>query len=133
MIENYGKDINENESKNDLFNKIKSIHDYFIPSKNNSIINKNNNYQNKDSNIYIKYLDNPNIIFQKKDDINNENLKLLFNELNKDMDDGNNILFPFLDVCQNLVKAYIESDLDDIIIDEEEKITSISDSLFKNI
>ena len=103
---------NENNKKqNDYFLKCKSIHDYFTHLKDNSI--KKNIIKIENNNIYIKYLEKPNIIFQDKGDDNNKNLKLLFNELNKDMDDGNNILFPFLDICPNLVKAYIQSDLDD--------------------
>jgi len=79
--------------------------------------------------IYIKYLEDPNIIFQNKDDNNNDNLKLMFNELKKDMEDGFNILFPFIDICPNLIKAYIESDLDDINF-ENEIIPSISESTY---
>jgi hypothetical protein len=65
-------------------------------------------------------LKNPNIIFQDKGDINNNNLKLLFKELNDDIDNGYNIILPFLEnIPQNLVKAYIESDLDNINTTEE--------------
>ena len=99
-----------NEKSQNNFLKCKSIHDYFVHLKDKSI---NNNYKKNNNNIYIDYLEKPSIIFQDKGDNNNKNLKLLFNELNKDMDDGNNILFPFLDICPNLVKAYIQSDLDD--------------------
>ena len=68
---------------------------------------------NESNNIYIKYLKNSNIIFRDKGDNNNKNLKLLFDELNEDMDKQNNIIFPFLNVLPNLVQAYIDSDLDD--------------------
>ena len=93
------------EKSQNYFLKCKSIHDYFVHSENKLI---NNNYKNNNNNIYIKYLEKPSIIFQDKGDDNNKNLKLLFNELNIDIDDGNNILFPFLDICPNLVKAYIQ-------------------------
>ena len=112
-MENSKDDIHNQEIKKNFFQKLKSIHDYFI----NKEIKTNNNADidlKKDNNIYIKYLENPNIIFQNKGDNNNNNLKLILDELNKDMDNNNNVIFPFLDICKNLIKAYIESDLDDI-------------------
>ena len=57
------------------------------------------------------------------------NLKLMFNELKKDIEDGYNILFPFIDICPNLIKAYIESDLDDINF-ENEIIPLLSESTY---
>ena len=129
-MEELEKKINEKESKNDHFSKIKSIHDYYSAKKENLLIINMDNNKKENDNIYIKYLENPDIIFQGKGDINNENLKLLFNELNKDMDEGNNILFPFLDICSNLVKAYVESDLDDINIEKEEIITPSFENMY---
>ena len=116
-----------NEKSQNNFLKCKSIHDYFVHLKDKSI---NNNYKKNNNNIYIDYLEKPSIIFQDKGDDNNKNLKLLFNELNKDMDDGNNILFPFLDVCPNLVKAYIQSDLDDINNENDDVNASVSKSIY---
>ena len=148
-------DDNKIQSKEVMFQKIKSIKNYLktIKKQRKDILNDNENkikdysYDNNNINIgnqddfviieddneiqydreciYIKYLENPNIIFQNKGDIHN--LKLMFNELKKDMEDGYNILFPFIDICPNLIKAYIESDLDDINF-ENEIIPLISES-----
>ena len=101
------------EKRNEFKLKIKLFNDYFS-SKKLGNINIHYNDDNKYNNIYIKYLENKNIIYQSKGDINNENLKSIFNELNLDMDNGYNILFPFIGDIHNLVDAYIESDLDDI-------------------
>ena len=141
-MEEEKKEINQLELKNNLFTKIKSIHDYFKEKLNKeNILNINQKLENNENiinlekddnndNIYIKYLKNPNIIFQDKGDINNKNLKLLFDELNIDLDNKNNILFPFLDICSNLVSAYIESDLDDFNYQNDEVISLISKSKY---
>ena len=116
--------------------KIKLIHDYLI-SNNNQIKNinekKNNNNKKNPENIYIKYLKNPEIIFQNKEDDNNENLKALFNEINQDIDKGNNILFPVLDLCPNLVKASIGSDLDNNNLGIKEENNLIKESIYLKI
>ena len=115
-----------------IYLKNKSIHDYFINFKNqylksNEIKRKSTNI-NESQNIYIKYLKNPDIIFQDKGDINNKNLNILFDELNEDMDKQNNIIFPFLNILPNLVQAYIDSDLDDPNIKNNKNKTSINES-----
>ena len=109
---NNTKENNETNNKRKKFLKLQKLHDFLI---NNSKIKNGDSETEKeeDNNIYLKYLKNPNIIFQSKGDLNNNNLKLLFKELNDDIDNGNNIVFPFLNICKNLVKAYIESDLDE--------------------
>ena len=131
MEEDLNNSNNQN-SKKKFFSKIKSIHDY-LNSKNKkqpnddniNVIKTNfNDLKVEESNIYIKYLNNPNIIFQEKGDINNENLKLLFKELDSDIKAGINILFPFLDIFPNLIKAYIDSDLDDINLEEKESVSN---------
>ena len=100
--------------------KLKEFHDFLINNKKTKNDNKETENEYEENNIYFKYLKNPNIIFQDKGDINNNNLKLLFKELNDDIDNGYNILLPFLEnIPQNLVKAYIESDLDNINTTEE--------------
>jgi len=123
---------NNQNLKENFFSKIKLVHDYFI-SKNKketddsniNVIKTNfNDLKVKESNIYIKYLNNPDIIFQEKGDRNNENLKLLFKELDSDIKIENNILFPFLDLFPNLIKAYINSDLDDINFGEKESVSN---------
>ena len=131
--ENEIKNEDENEIKKpNIFSKLESIRNYII-SKNKKDSNNNNeikNFQeeeseeeeeeiNEDDLIYIKYLNNPDIIFQDKGDINNKNLKLIFEELDKDIiDKENNMIIPYLDIIPNLVKAYIQSDLDDKENDE---------------
>ena len=151
--------VNKIQSKEVMYQKIKSIRNYLktikrqredILNANENIINdynhdNDNDYINNDIKddfviiednndieydrecIYIKYLENPNIIFQNKGDIHN--LKLMFNELKKDIEDGYNILFPFIDICPNLIKAYIESDIDDINF-ENEIIPLLSESTY---
>ena len=122
--ENYGEDIYEknyisvneingnNNVDKDLFLEIKSIHDY-LDSQNKKDSNENKNEKLKsdkiilnenilkenfgDDNIYIRYLKDPEIILPKKD-INNINLKCLFNEIDYDIEKGNNIIFPFINV-----------------------------------
>ena len=117
--------INEKDISNKI--KIKSVRNFIYKGIKGNNINKNDFINN---NIYIKYLENPNIIFQNKDDLNNNNLKLLFNELKKDTEKRNNILFPFLDIFPNLVKAYIESDLDDYSNKKNNEICNISESVY---
>ena len=92
--------------------KSKSICDYYenISNKDKKTNNINDNINIINNNIYIKYLNNPFIIFKEND---NKNLKELFNEINQDLDNSNNIFIPFLDVLPNLIKAYIDSNLDD--------------------
>ena len=107
----------ENFQKNQSVNKKIEKDD-----KKENIINEENieNKENKEDisdNIYIKYLKNQNTIFPK--DNNNSNLEMIFKELNKDMDNGDIIILPFLDIVENLVKAYIASDLDIFDITEE--------------
>ena len=112
MEEDLNNSNNQNIKKN-LFSKIKLIHDYFNfknkkqtdNDENNAIKINSNDLNFEENNIYIKYLNNPDIIFQEKGDTNNENLKLLFKELDSDIKIGNNILFPFLDIFPNLIKA----------------------------
>ena len=121
----------EKENKNKLILlKIRKFHDYFN-SKNfqekqeiNNDLKKDGNIENitkeddKSDDIYIQYLKNHNIIFPNNNN-NNSNLELMFKELDKDIDNGDNIFLPYLDIVENLVKAYIESDLDTFNINEE--------------
>ena len=116
------KNSNENK-KHNLFLKFQKFHDYFTSkhTNENKEINKQENQENiinEEKNIYIKYLDKHDIIFQKNDP-NNENLKLLFKQIGNDIENKINILFPFLNISSNLVKAYIESDLDNNILQEK--------------
>ena len=110
------KNFQENQEIN---NKIKKEDnkDNILNEENKD--NKDNKEDNSD-NIYIKYLKDHSIIFPNKDNFNsNLELEMIFKELNKDIDNGDNIILPFLDIVPNLVKAYIDSDLDKVIITEE--------------
>jgi hypothetical protein len=125
-MDNNKDEINRIDLIKNQFLKLKSLHDYFINKNNENNINEKNN-------IYIKYLNNHNIIFQNKD-INNENFKSIINELYLDIEKGNNIIFPFIDnICINLIKSYIESNLDDsdsYLEDKNNKASQISDSVY---
>jgi hypothetical protein len=133
-------EINDNnKTDKDLFLEIKSIHDY-LDSKNKKDLNGIKNEELKgdeniikenlsDESIYIKYLKDPEIIFKKKD-INNNNLKFLFNKIDYDIDKGNNIIFPFINVCENLVKAYIESNIDDE--EDIQRLSALPDNDFQD-
>ena len=125
-MDNNKNEINKDELIANQFLKLKSLYDYYINKNNENNINEKNN-------IYIKYLNNHNIIFQNND-INNENFKSIINELYSDIEKGNHIIFPFIDnICLNLVKAYIESNLDDkdlYLEDQNTKTSQISDSIF---
>ena len=68
---------------------------------------KNNEKENDTIKIFQKYISVPNIIY------NQNNLILFIDELKKQLQLGNNILIPFLDLCPTLIKAYIESELDE--------------------
>ena len=105
---------NVTNKKTDIFLKLQKCHDFLIKNSNNN--GNSETDKEKENNIYFKYLEDPNIIFQS----DNNNLKLLFKELNDDLDNGNNIILPFLKIFKNIVKAYIESDLDDTNNEESE-------------
>lgn len=65
------------------------------------------------NNIFMQYLHNKNKFFDDKANIINFILQLYhFSKYNE------NIIFPFLNVCPSLVKAYIESDIDEDKIGE---------------
>ena len=63
--------------------------------------------QNNNINIYKEFIDDKTII------INESNLKSFINELINQLNMGNNILVPFLDICPILIKSYIDSELDE--------------------
>ena len=132
------KIINELNNKN-KYNVIKLIHDFFITNDKKELeINETGinfaNFNEKNVNIYINYLKNQKLFFKDKGNDNNENIILLFKQINDDIEKGNNIIFPFLDICPNLVKAYIESNLDDVNIfcsnEDKQADSSINDSFY---
>ena len=68
------------------------------------IIDKTNKNEN---NIFLQFLHDPNII-------NKEEFLIKFmNEMINQLKLGNNIIIPFLDICPTLIKAYINSNLDE--------------------
>ena len=123
-------DINKNNDnkKNGINVKLKMLHDFFETELNKEKQQINNEACKtvdeseltieNDGHIYFKYLRKNNIIFEKNG-INNENFKLIVKELNNDIDNGNYIILPFLNIAPNLIKAYIESDLDNYKFEEE--------------
>ena len=64
-------------------------------------------FQGKLINILQYFYNEPKIIN------NRHNLICLFEELFKQLQMGNNIIIPFLDLYPNLIKSYIDSDLDE--------------------
>ena len=137
------KKIQENQLINNKIKKENSIENIINEENEDNKEIKENKEENvviNSDNIYIKYLKEPNIIFQNINNNNNSNLELIFKELNKDIDNEDNIFLPFLDITENLIKAYIESDLDTFNFSEEgetvsEKTTSpeSNDSFYQNV
>ena len=68
---------------------------------------KRNNKEIGNINIIKQFVSDKNIL-QKK-----ESLILFIEELKNQLEIGNNILMPFLDICPTLIKSYIESNLDE--------------------
>ena len=87
---------------NDKENKKSEI--YILEELFSYIIDKKNKNEN---NIFLQFLDDPNII-------NKEEFLIKFiNEMINQLKLGNNIIIPFLDICPTLIKAYINSNLDE--------------------
>ena len=117
-------DINsiEDNAKNNapLSDNLKNYIDSLLNQPNEEIKNKNKIVeQNNKENILKEFIDNNNIIK------NEEKLKFFIEELIKQLNDGNNILIPFLDICPKLIKSYINSKLDE---EEELTVKSYTDS-----
>ena len=93
--------LNSGKEKTEEFGLLKSIHDLYN--------NNNSNQNNKNDNILIKFLINPHIIKENK-----ENISLFINELSKQINNGNNLILPFINPCYNLIETYINYDYDDI-------------------
>ena len=111
--------MEKTDVKSNLKNKfllLKSIHDqiYNLSKKDKNINESNNKHQNLiNDNIFIKYLHNNKILFDDKTNMIN-----FINQLHNYAKNNENIIFPFLNVCPTLVKAYIESDVDEEKIGE---------------
>ena len=94
------------EKTNKDFELLKSIHDFFKDKSNQS--NKNEINDILSNNILIQYLQDPNLLNDK------DKLLLFIEELSKQIENGNNIILPFISPCYDLVKAYIISGDDNI-------------------
>ena len=115
-------DVKNNIKKNYLL--LYSIHneiDYLSKKDKNNIKLpdnlQNQNLTNHANDIIIKYLRDNNIIFTDK-----TNLINLIIQLQNFIKDNEIIVFPFLDIVPQLVKAYIQSDIDEKKIGEYEYI-----------
>ena len=100
----------------------------FLSQNNVNSFQSGNKTQNEysEDNVIIKYIQDPNILFEDKTYFIN-----CINELDSFFDNNETIIFPFLDICQKLVKAYIQYDLDEEKI-EEYKYMNIFRKLIKN-
>ena len=93
---------------------------------------KNNNSQTEitqdqfSNDIFIQYLQDPNILIYEKTNFIN-----FIYQINFFLNDNENIIFPFLNACPNLVKAYIQNDIDEEKIGEY-KYMNIFNNLIKN-
>ena len=82
--------------------------------------------------IYIKFLENPNIISDPSNCY--ELLNLLINELNKDIKNKNTLFLPFLNLFPKLIEVYINSTIDDDINDNfNPENCRKNQEIFKNI
>ena len=93
--------INDENSSNSYSKNLKKLIKY-LNNSNDSI-----NIINNDTNYIEKFIDEPNIIK------NTSNLIGFIEELKNQLNSGNNILIPFLDICPILIKSYIECDIDE--------------------
>ena len=89
------------EIKNDSNNFIKNIAKCILIFPNNNEIKYNN------KNILEEYLIDPDILNIE------DNLILFINELKKQLKLSNNIIMPFYNINEILLKKYIESNLDE--------------------
>ena len=108
----------EEKANDETLKLLKSIRDFYN--------NKSNTIEDSD-NILIKYLKDPNIIKNNK----KENASLFIKELLNQINNGNNIILPFIDPCYDLIEAYIDSDID--TINENKLIEYDMDSQYKQI
>ena len=99
----------DNDEKNELNNNlsffINNLHQDFTKNENN--INNIQDEKSSSKNIILEYLENENILKNK------DKLISFIEELTNIIISGNILIIPFLDLCPNLIKAYIDSDLDE--------------------
>ena len=101
-------------SENEYKNNLNKIVEYCCLNISENTFNKDTDQNNiiieeekiEDS-ILLKYIDDPNILN------NQDNLVKFIKELEKQIESGNNILLPFLQVLPNLIKLYIDNKIDE--------------------
>ena len=98
------KNISNNCEEKNQINEVNNELDYL-----NKLFKyiKRNNKEDGNINIIKQFVSDKNIL-QKE-----ESLILFIEELKNQLELGNNILMPFLDICPTLIKSYIESNLDE--------------------
>ena len=106
----------ENKNNDDINNIISEFNNinkllFFLSSQ-------NNRKEQIENNIIYQIKKSPNILEKKT------SLILFIQELIKQLESGNNIIIPFLEICPILIKSYIDNELD-----EEEELKYIE--LFK--
>ena len=109
----------------DKFLLLKTIHNQieFLSKDNKNTNEQKEIAHNQFSNhIIMHYLQNPNILFYDK-----KYFILFINEISCFLKNNENIILPFLDACPKLVKAYVESDLDEEKIGEYQYMHIFSD------
>ena len=109
----------------DKFLLLNAIHNKieFINNENKKAQENTEMVQDQFSNYMIMhFLQNPNIIFTDKN-----YFCYLIKEIDYFLNENENIILPFIDACPKLVKAYIESDLDEEKIGEYKYMNIFSD------
>ena len=93
------------------------------PIDNSDIKSNQDISENEDPQSLDEFIEDPKLI-------NSKNLEKLLNLIQKDLEAGKRDKIPFLKICPNLIKLYIESDLDKS--PEEGKYYKVFENLKKN-
>ena len=97
------------EEKRDKDNKLMIDFFIYLSKQNNKNDIDSNNIKNQNEKYILQtFIEAPKEVYEKS-----SNLKLFIKELIIQLNRGNNIIIPFLNLCPFLVEAYIESDLDE--------------------
>ena len=93
----------------EIFKGSELLIDYFKSlSNSNNINNEENELIDENKNIFKQFLEDPSKIYN-----DSKSFILFINELINQLNFGNNIIIPFLDLCPDLIKSYINCDLDE--------------------
>ena len=121
---NESKENNIDDTDND---ELIDLNDFIIQIKNEINIQENQIIEKeKQKSIIQEYVENKNIIKNK------EKLICFIEELSEILKIGNNNIMPYLNLCPNLIKSYIESDLDEEKGEHEFKYIKIFELLKYN-